>query len=272
MDKNGWRDIVLKPIGVVRSSVKETGEMPIEGVPASIEVFPEFSGGLKDIESNTHLIILGWFHRADRDKLQLTLGERSARGVFGLRSQDRPNPLGLDIARLVCIKGMEIHLDRLDMIDGTPVIDIKRYSPGWDSIFSARTSRDLLYPESRDTSAFIRDMLVEAVNFHGECCAGAALGTRMIFHSMNTWRIGKKDPQMLIRWGKDGCINDALQALTGATHGNGRLMWGSDSGYAIAYQGQKLTFVPKEHLPDTVDGILEGDVHRLFEIAQGASG
>lgn len=272
MDKKGQSSIVLKPMGVVHSSVKDTDKMPVEGVPARIEVFVEFSDGLKDMESNTHVIILGWFHRADREKLQVTHGDKPTRGVFGLRSQDRPNPVGLNMARLISVKGRELYLDRLDMIDGTPVIDLKRYSPGWDSIFSARTSRDLLYPEGRAASPFIRDMLVEAVNFHGEYCRGAALGTRILFHSMDTWKIGKKDPDLLIQWGEDGCINDALQALTGATHGNDRLAWKAQKGYTIAYQKHKLTFVPKERLPDTVDDILEDDIHLLFCVEHGNGG
>ena len=132
----------VTPIGRVVSPVGEGDEMPIDGVPASIEVFPEYEAGLAGIESNTHLIILGWFHKADRSGLTLSRHGGRGRGVFGLRSPGRPNPIGLTSARVLGVEGRVVRLDRLDMIDGTPIVDIKRYSPGWDSIFSARTSRD----------------------------------------------------------------------------------------------------------------------------------
>ena len=190
------------PIGRVVSSVGEGDEMPIDGVPASIEVFPEYEAGLAGIESNTHLFILGWFHRADRNTLTLALSHRGrgnrmdssldaystgteagmtekigrGRGVFGLRAPGRPNPVGLTSARVLGVEGRVVRLDWLDMIDGTPIVDFKRYSPGWDSIFSARTSRDMEHPGDRNRASFLRDMLFEAVNFHGVRCVGAAIG------------------------------------------------------------------------------------------------
>ena len=144
-------NITITQIGVVRSTIREFDEMPPAGVPASIYVLPQFRPALVDIQSNTHLIILVWLDRADREKLQ-TLGQRVStdrqpRGVFGLRSSSRPNPIGLTAARLLSVEGDLLRLERLDFVDGTPVIDIKRYSPGWDSIFSARTDRDLRPPK-----------------------------------------------------------------------------------------------------------------------------
>ena len=90
---------------------------------------------------------------------------------------------------------------RLDMIDGTPIVDIKRYSPGWDSIFSARTARDTEHPGERNRASFLRDMLFEAENFHGERCIGAALGARMVDHAIHHWGIAKKEPTLKSRLG-----------------------------------------------------------------------
>ena len=89
-----------------------------------------------------------------------------------MRAPGRPNPIGLTSARVLGVEGRVVRLDRLDMIDGTPIVDIKRYSPGWNSIFSARTSRDTEHPGNRNRASFLRDMLVEAVNFHGVRCVG----------------------------------------------------------------------------------------------------
>ncbi len=266
MAEDRVQDYTLKPIGLVRSPVEEGNKMPIEGVPATVEVFPAYAGGLKGIDSNTHLIILGWFHQAQRDVLFLEGRGNRPRGVFGLRSPGRPNPIGLCSARVTQVEGLRVHLDRLDMIDGTPIADIKRYSPGWDSIFSARTSRDLDYPGGRDPAAFLRDMLVEAINFHGETCTGAALGARMMGHAIHTWKIGKKDPDLSIAWGPDGCIDDALQAISGATIGNGRLRPGVGTEYTLSHHDRALAFWPKGHPPDTAADILDGDIHTLFDI------
>ena len=111
-----------------------------------------------------------------------------------MRSPGRPNPIGLTSARVLGVEGRIVRLDRLDMIDGTPIVDIKRYSPGWDSIFSARTSRDTEHPGDRNRASFLRDMLFEAVNFHGERCVGAALGARMVDHAIHHWGVAKKEP------------------------------------------------------------------------------
>ena len=238
----------VTPIGRVVSPVGEGDEMPIDGVPASIEVFPEYEAGLAGIESNTHLIILGWFHKADRSGLTLSRHGGLGRGVFGMRSPGRPNPIGLTSARVLAVEGRVVKLDRLDMIDGTPIVDIKRYSPGWDSIFSARTSRDTEHPGDRNRASFLRDILFEAENFHGERCVGAALGARMVDHAIHHWGIAKKEPGLRVAWGPDGCINDALQAITGATSGNGRLDSVSDSEYVLSWEGRELRFRPREGL------------------------
>lgn len=269
MSSESDTNISLVAIGVARSPVKDGSEMPIEGVPGVVEVLPAYVDGLKGIETNTHLIILGWFHQADRDTLLSTRGGTQGRGVFGIRSPSRPNPIGINTARVVSVHGNEVHLERMDMIDGTPILDIKRYSPGWDSIFSARTSRDRGYPEGRDEAVFLRDMLVEAANFHGETCVGIALGTRIIFHGMQAWHIGKKEPELTVIWGSDGCVNDTLQALSGATSGNARLEWSGNTFYTLRYQDQTLTFTLTDHPPATISDILDAPIDTLFRIRNG---
>ena len=100
--------------------------MPIEGVAAQVEVHADYAEGLHNTESNTHVYVLGWLHWA----LRALLASEAARGVLGLRSPARPNPIGLSAAKLLRLEGRMLHLERLDMFGGTPVLDIKRYSPG----------------------------------------------------------------------------------------------------------------------------------------------
>ncbi len=259
----------VTPIGKVVSSVGEGDEMPIDGVPASIEIYPEYEAGLAGIESNTHLIVLGWFHRADRTSLSLSRHGGRGRGVFGMRSPGRPNPVGLTSARVLGVEGRVVRLDHLDMIDGTPIVDIKRYSPGWDSIFSARTARDTEHPGNRNQASFLRDMLFEAENFHGERCVGAALGARMVDQAIHHWGIAKKEPALRVAWGPDGCINDALQAITGATSGNGRLDTGSRQDYVLSWEGRSLRFRPREGLG--VDEVLSAGLGEVMGVGESRS-
>lgn len=261
----------LRPIGVVRSTVAEPGDMPFEGVPARIEIAPEFSAGLKGIEDGTHVVVIAWLDRANRDVLQIaktrfTSGE--PRGVFSLRSQNRPNPLGLTNSKLQRVEGNVIYLERLDFVDGTPIVDLKRYSPSWDCVFSARSSRDLQVLGDTDSRTVLDGMMVEAGNFHGDQCVGVALGARIMYHAMKEWGIGQKDPEVVVHMGEDGCITDALQGLTGATLGNGRMKVPSGRAYWLAYAKAKvLAYHPKE-LPEetTVEDILQADIDDLFSI------
>ncbi|MDP2937527.1 MAG: tRNA (N6-threonylcarbamoyladenosine(37)-N6)-methyltransferase TrmO [Dehalococcoidia bacterium] len=262
----------LKPIGVVHSSIKETGDMPHHGVPAQVEVYPEFADGLFGIEGNSHIMIIGFFHEADRTLLRadrFSSGSRE-RGVFGIRSSSRPNPLGVSPTRLLRRDGNTLHVEQLDFIDGTPVVDIKRYSPGWDCIFSARSSRDLTTVHDRNQRRILDDMMVEAVNFHGERCLGTALAVRIIRHTMETWTISQKEPELILSVGSDGCIGDGLQALSGASLGNGRLKVPGGRTYRLIYKDKGLAFYPKELVGLSPDQALDAGIDELFAVRDDA--
>jgi len=261
----------LQPIGVVHSSVADPDQMPFEGVSARLELYPRFQKGLEGIAGGTHIVVIGWLHLASREPLQMARtrqGTHEPRGVFGLRSSHRPNPLSLTTCKLERVEGSSLYVQRLDLIDGTPIIDIKRYSPSWDCIFSARSSRDLGFPARADRQAVLDGMLVEAANFHGEECVGVALGVRMLYYAMMEWQVAQKDPEVVVHMGSDGCIADALQGLTGATLGNGRMKVPSGRAFRLAY-GQKrvLAFQPKD-LPDGfgVQDVLGAEIDDLFAV------
>jgi len=127
--------IELWSIGVV----KKSGEQE-----ARINVFPEFSAGLKDIEEFSHLIILYWIHLRDNAEERRTLlvfPRRHAvnveKGVFACRSPSRPNPIGLCVVKLVRVENSILTMEGLDALEGSPVIDIKPYIPRADSISNA---------------------------------------------------------------------------------------------------------------------------------------
>jgi len=122
----------VKPIGVVRSSLKDRAAAPRqgdEGAPAAvIEVLPEVLQALVGIEAGAELIVLTWLHEADRDVLQVHPRDDLSRpltGVFATRSSDRPNPVGLHRVTVLRVSDGEVEVEPLEAIDGTPVIDLK---------------------------------------------------------------------------------------------------------------------------------------------------
>jgi tRNA-Thr(GGU) m(6)t(6)A37 methyltransferase TsaA len=122
-----------QPIGYVRTSYKDTREIP-KGLGAKhdasgvLEVLPEFGLGLTDIEGFSHLIIMWVFdHSQGFDLLGTPPSDDRPHGVFATRSPRRPNPVGLTIVELLNRDGTRLHVRGVDMLDGTPILDIKPY-------------------------------------------------------------------------------------------------------------------------------------------------
>ena len=120
-----------QPIGYVNSPYKNTSEVP-RGLGAKheadgvLKILPEFAAGLTDIEGFSHLIVLWEFDRSHGFELLGTPpSDNRPHGVFATRSPRRPNPIGLTIVELRHREGMELHVRGVDMLDGTPILDIK---------------------------------------------------------------------------------------------------------------------------------------------------
>jgi tRNA-Thr(GGU) m(6)t(6)A37 methyltransferase TsaA len=123
----------MRPIGYIRSSYSDTKQVPkglgtkhtMEG---TLEVQPEFAAGLKDVEGYSHLFIIWVFHESRGFELVgMPPTDDVPHGVFSTRSPRRPNPIGLSVVELVKRDGAALHLRGVDMLDGTPVLDIKPY-------------------------------------------------------------------------------------------------------------------------------------------------
>ncbi|HOO72998.1 MAG TPA: tRNA (N6-threonylcarbamoyladenosine(37)-N6)-methyltransferase TrmO [Spirochaetota bacterium] len=131
-------EIVLKPIGIIHTPFTKREGMPIQaaaarGVKGSIEVDQEFAPGLKDLQGFSHIILLYHFHRSEGYSLEVVpFMDTEVRGVFSTRAPRRPNPIGLSIVRLTGIKENMLEVEDVDMIDGTPLLDIKPYVPAID--------------------------------------------------------------------------------------------------------------------------------------------
>jgi len=124
-------DYCLRPIGVVRSVLKERSGAPRQGYEGApdvwIELIPEIVEGLEGLGVDMEIVVVTWLHRGRRDVLKVhPRGNKNVlAGVFATRSPDRPNPLGLHRVMVREISGRELKVGPLEAIDGTPVVDIK---------------------------------------------------------------------------------------------------------------------------------------------------
>lgn len=134
-------DAGLYFIGRIHTPWKTTSDCPkgsrarAEGGVSTIEIFPRFAAGLKDITLCSHAIALYWLHQAQRNLIeQLPSHLTVPRGVFALRSPVRPNPIGHAVVEILGLEGQNLRVRNMDCVDGTPLIDLKPYFPSTDSV------------------------------------------------------------------------------------------------------------------------------------------
>ena len=131
--------IVYNAIGIIHTPFTELEQMPIQptgeaSAGGHIEIYPDFVAGLKDLDGFSHLILLYHLHKAaDPELVVIPFLDTEAHGVFATRAPVRPNPLGLSVVRLTGIRGNILHFAALDILDGTPLLDIKPYIPEFDA-------------------------------------------------------------------------------------------------------------------------------------------
>ena len=135
----------LKPIGIIHTPFSDLAGMPIQpagaaGVKGTVEVFAEFQPGLKDLDGFSHILLLYVFHRSEGFKLQVVpFMDSVPRGLFATRAPKRPNPIGLSVVRLHRVDNGVLHVHDVDILDGTPLLDIKPFVPEFDSPTCVRT-------------------------------------------------------------------------------------------------------------------------------------
>jgi tRNA-Thr(GGU) m(6)t(6)A37 methyltransferase TsaA len=130
--------IQYHPIGIIHTPHKLTEGTPIQaagakGIVGRIEIFPEYTAGLADLSGFSHIYILYHFHLSK--KFSLTVKpflDDQERGLFATRAPSRPNPIGLSVVRLIRITENNLEIQDVDVVDGTPLLDIKPYVPDFD--------------------------------------------------------------------------------------------------------------------------------------------
>jgi tRNA-Thr(GGU) m(6)t(6)A37 methyltransferase TsaA len=137
--------IAYQVIGVVRSPHTTLEGMPLQSVAApdvrgQVEIDPRFAPGLADLDGFSHLFVIAHLHRGAPGGLTVRpFLDDTPRGVFATRSPRHPNPIGLSVVRLLAVRGATLEISGVDLIDGTPVLDIKPYVPVFDAVAAERT-------------------------------------------------------------------------------------------------------------------------------------
>jgi len=152
-----------RPVGVVRSPFTAPAGMPLQSVAArdvhgQIEIYREFAAGLTDLDGFSHIHVLAHLHRGRPGGLTVVpFLDDTERGVFSTRSPRHPNPIGLSVMRLLSVNGTILQVTGIDLLDGTPVLDIKPYVLQFDAIAAERTGwLQRVAPRVHDTTADAR--------------------------------------------------------------------------------------------------------------------
>ena len=130
--------IIMHPIGVIHSPYKESKDIPIQGIfkrkaEAWIELRDEYARGLKDLNEFSHAIIIYYFHKSTEEKIQgRPFLEQNIHGIFAIRGPNRPNHIGFSVVKIKDIKENKLFFTEVDILDGTPLLDIKPYVKYFD--------------------------------------------------------------------------------------------------------------------------------------------
>jgi tRNA (adenine37-N6)-methyltransferase len=128
----------LTPIGLIHSPYRQAEGTPIQprwaaGIEGTVEVFPEFAPGLRDLDGFERIWLLYWFDRAREAQLEVVpYLDTQTHGIFATRAPSRPNSIGHSCVRLMAVEGARLRVAELDVLDGTPLLDIKPYVPDCD--------------------------------------------------------------------------------------------------------------------------------------------
>jgi len=161
-------EIKYRIIGIIHSPFKEPKGTPIQptvakGIEGKVVVFSEYVKALKDIEGFSHIILLYHFHLSRHFELMVKpYMDNEKHGVFSTRAPNRPNPIGISVVRLTKVEDNILHVKDIDILDGTPLLDIKPYVPEFDikKVYKIGWLEKNIHklPKSRDDGRFIKNI------------------------------------------------------------------------------------------------------------------
>lgn len=281
--------IVLEPIGFVHNTCT-TSQAPefIKKEISEIEILPEYSEGLQDIEQAEYLDLVFSFHHEKRTELVTRIRSGEMKGVFASRSPKRPNHLGITTVKLIRREGGKLYVEGADALDGSPVIDIKYCDT---SVFDQKHVHQTIQADSPRIDIVRNimqnetdELLLKAAQFHGHICPGLALGVLGATQVMQQLYNQQEDPQAYTLTAEmQNCPIDGAMFITGCTPGTHRYRQGDPENMCFylknkAGKGWKVSFDPNNreymnrHLPADSSTSAKGfatlklDPHQLFTI------
>ncbi|MBT3336358.1 MAG: tRNA (N6-threonylcarbamoyladenosine(37)-N6)-methyltransferase TrmO [Anaerolineae bacterium] len=138
-------EITYTAIGIIHSPFTKLSEMPIQptsnsSAPGHIEIYPEYAEGLRDLDGFSHIYLLYHLHKVSQAKLTVTpFLDTMPRGVFATRAPSRPNPIGLSLVKLLRVEDDRVYVDQIDILNGTPLLDLKPFIPAFEGAENIRT-------------------------------------------------------------------------------------------------------------------------------------
>lgn len=132
-------EIIYKPVGTIHTPYESKNDMPIQpsaakGIKGTVILFPEYEKGLKDLDGFSHIILVYHFHLSNGYQLQVKpFLDENLRGVFATRAPRRPNNIGISAVKLVKVERNTLYIENVDIINGTPLLDIKPLIPDFDA-------------------------------------------------------------------------------------------------------------------------------------------
>lgn len=281
--------ILLKPIGFVHNScIESMAPELIKKEISEIEILPDYTEGLQEIEACRYLDIVFSFHRNDTINLIAQTRTGETRGIFATRSPNRPNHVGITTVKLINRKGNKLQVEGLDALNDTPVIDIKCCDT---SLHAQEQIHKTIYidsPRIDIVSAIISDnteeLLLKAAQLHGHICPGLALGIMGATKVMQQLYDRQLDPlDFTLTVEMQNCLIDGISFVTGCTPGNKRLTIDdrnqmcfylqnkNGEGWKVCLKESNKEYI-KKHIPDTLTSpekgfkILKLNSDSLFQI------
>lgn len=155
------QEFIFQPIGIIHTPHIDPSQTPIQpvfskGVWGTVELFPEYVDGLKDLDGFSHIYLLYYFDRSTQVKMKVKpYLDENVRGVFATRAPHRPNKIGMSLVQLLAIRDNILEIEEVDILDGTPLLDIKPYIKRFDSREDVRSGwqddipDDIAFPRGR---------------------------------------------------------------------------------------------------------------------------
>jgi tRNA-Thr(GGU) m(6)t(6)A37 methyltransferase TsaA len=231
-------EYVLQPIGYVRNEILNPAEVPYNGAPSSLELLPEYAAAANGLEPG-YIWVVTWLHQSERVAARDHSG--AARGSFASRTPTRLNPVALTAARFLKREGTVLHVDALDVCDGTPLLDVKPYVREFDCVFGPA---EPAWRRASQTEQRLARIARTIERFCGPLTPALAVAARLALAVDRDLDLPVNSPE--IHWECHGPLEIAagIQAVAGAPLGSPRFRLGLDEGVirATAAAGKAVSY------------------------------